>query len=36
LAPFESVDEKMVSWIFASWNQLILWLRRIDELEKAA
>jgi hypothetical protein len=28
--------EKVVSRIFASWNQLEGWLRRIDHLRRAA
>jgi hypothetical protein len=36
LAPSESADEKMVSRIFASWNQLDVWLRNIDGLRRAA
>jgi len=36
LAPSESADEKMVSRIFASWNQLDGWLRQIERLRRAA
>jgi hypothetical protein len=36
LAPSESADEKMVSRILASWNQLDVWLRNIDGLRRAA
>jgi hypothetical protein len=36
LAPSESADEKMVSLIFASWNQTAVWLRGVDSLRRAA
>jgi hypothetical protein len=36
LAPGESADEKMLSRIFASWNQLDGWLRQVDRLRWAA
>jgi hypothetical protein len=36
LAPSESADEKMVSRIFASWNQLDGWLRVVDSLRQVA
>ena len=36
LAPSESADEKMVSRIFASWNQIHEWLRRVDGIRLAA
>ena len=36
LAPSESADEKMVSRIFASWNHIEGWLRRLDGLRGAA
>jgi len=36
LTPFESADEKMVSRIFASWNQLDEWLRQVEGLLRVA
>jgi hypothetical protein len=30
-----SADERVVTQIF-SWNQIVLWLRQVDELYKAA
>jgi hypothetical protein len=30
LAPSERADEKMVNLTFASWNQIVLWLRTLD------
>jgi hypothetical protein len=36
LAPSESADEKMVSRIFASWNQLDGWLQAVDSLRRVA
>jgi hypothetical protein len=29
-------ERRLVSRIFASWNQIVLWLRQVDELQKAA
>jgi hypothetical protein len=36
LAPSECADEKMVSRIFTSWNQLDQWLRQVERLRQAA
>jgi hypothetical protein len=36
LGPSESADEKMVSRIFASWNQLRQWLSPVDGFRRAA
>jgi hypothetical protein len=36
LAPSESADEKMLSRIFASWNQTTAWLRTVDPLRHTA
>jgi hypothetical protein len=36
LAPSESADERVVSRIFASWNQLDRWLRQVDGLRRVA
>jgi len=36
IAPSESADEKMVSRIFASLNQIGEWLRRVDGLRHTA
>jgi hypothetical protein len=36
LAPSESADEKMVTQIFTSWNQMVTWLRQLQGLERAA
>lgn len=36
LAPSESADERVVSPICASWNQLEGWLRAVDGLRRAA
>ena len=36
LAPSESADEKMMSLIFASWNQIGDWMRRLDDIRQAA
>ena len=35
-APSESADEKMVSRIFTSWNQMVSWLRQLQRLRRAA
>ena len=36
LAPSERADEKVVTRIFASWNQLDGWLRQVQRLRRAA
>jgi hypothetical protein len=36
VARFLGKTEKVVSLTFASWNQVAGWLRRIDELQRAA
>jgi hypothetical protein len=36
LTPPESADERVVSRIFASWNQIDRWLRTVDFLRQAA
>jgi hypothetical protein len=36
LAPSESADEKMVTQIFTSWNQMVSWLRQLQGLRRAA
>jgi hypothetical protein len=35
-AQFDNADEKMVTLIFASWNQMAAWLGRLDGLMRAA
>jgi hypothetical protein len=36
LAPTEGADERVVSRIFPSWNQLDGWLRKVEALRRAA
>jgi hypothetical protein len=36
LAPSESADERVVSRIFVSWNQIGGWLRRLKALQQPA
>jgi hypothetical protein len=34
LAPSHSADEKMVSQTFASWNQTVAWLTRLEAVRR--
>ena len=36
LAPSDSADEKMVTRIFTSWNQMSSWLSQLQDLKRAA
>jgi hypothetical protein len=34
--PSESAEESLVTQIFASWNQIVSWLRQLHGLRRAA
>jgi hypothetical protein len=34
--PYISEGQRLVSRIFTSWNQTVVWLRRLDRLMRAA